>query len=236
VDARAISIEGLTVCYGRTVACDAIDLAVGATEIVALLGRNGAGKSSLVRCIVGLRRPDAGSAFVLGGEAWTREAVLAGRVGVVPEEPDAPSNLDATQLGAASSWLVPRWDRAAFAERLDRFRVPARRAFGRLSKGQKSLLQLALALGHSPDLLILDDPTLGLDLVARDLVFDEIRREHAARPLAVLLTTHEIACAERIAGRVAILRNGRIVASGRPEEVAGGAGLESAFTKLATSA
>jgi len=223
----------VTVRYGRKVACDRIDLEVEQGSIVALLGRNGAGKSSLVRCLMGLRPPTSGAVRLFGQDAWARRAAVIGRVGSVPEEPDAPANLDARQLAAASSWLFPRWRREAFEDRLARFRVPPRTAFGRLSKGEKSLLQLALALGHEPELLVLDDPTLGLDVVARDLVFGEIAREHARRPLTAFLTTHEIASVERIAHRVAVLRDGRVVATGTPAELAAGGSLESAFSALA---
>ena len=232
-----LAAERLSVRYGRMAACDGIDLGVNEGEIFALLGRNGAGKSSLVRCLLGLRRPDEGVARLFGADAWSSRSAMLARVGTVPEEPDAPANLSATQLGAASSWMLPRWDSRGFADRIERFGVPPRTAFGRLSKGQKSLLQLALALGHAPDLLVLDDPTLGLDIVARDIVFDEIRREHAARRLTIFLTTHEIARVAGIADRVAVLKAGRVVAIGTPGELARLAGdapsLESAFSAIA---
>lgn len=236
-----VLVDSLTVRYAGKAACDSITFSVNEGECFALLGRNGAGKSSLVRCLLGLRQPDKGSASLFGKDAWSDRAELMARVGSVPEEPDAPSNLSATQLGIALAWMAPRWDAAAFRDRLARFRVPPRTSFGRLSKGEKSLVQLALALGAAPDLLVLDDPTLGLDLIARELVFAEVRAEQAARSLSVLITTHEIASVAMLAHRVGILRSGRLVALGTPGEIAREAGpgvmsLEAAFVVLAGAA
>ena len=155
--ARALEIDRLRVAYGATVACRDASLDIEEGEVVALLGRNGAGKSSLVRCALGLRKPDGGSAKLFGLDAWTRRARLMERVGVVPEEPDVPPGLTAAHVVSALALIHRRFDRSAVLRALDRFEVPRRRAFGRLSKGQKSLAQLAFSSGHAPDLLVLDD-------------------------------------------------------------------------------
>jgi len=96
------------------------------------------------------------------------------RVGVVPEEPDAPPGMSGRQLSAMCRQFYPTWDDAGVAARLERAGVPWDLAFSKLSKGQKGAVMLALALGHGPELLILDDPTLGLDVVARKELYDEI--------------------------------------------------------------
>jgi ABC-type multidrug transport system ATPase subunit len=129
-------------------------------------------------------------------------------VGVVPEEPDAPPELSPARLLALTERLYPRWDEAAARERLRRFAIPMATPFARLSKGQKGAVQLALALGHAPELLILDDPTLGLDVVARDQVFGEVIGELADRGTTILITTHDLAAIEGIADRVGMLREG----------------------------
>ena len=133
------------------------------------------------------------------------------RVGVVPEEPDAPREMTPRQLGAFCARLYPSWDAKGYDARLSRFGVPPATAFGRLSKGQKGLTQLSLALAASPELLLLDDPTLGLDPVARHAFFDEIVTELADRGTTVVLTTHDLAGVERIADRVGILKDGRLL-------------------------
>ncbi|HET9211251.1 MAG TPA: AAA family ATPase, partial [Thermoanaerobaculia bacterium] len=109
------------------------------------------------------------------------------------------------------SRLYPRWDAAGMIARLERFGVPADTPFGKLSKGQKGQVLMALALAASPRLLVLDDPTLGLDAVARKAVFEELIGDLADRGTTVFITTHDLAGVERIADRVGILREGKLV-------------------------
>ena len=206
-----LSCEGLSVRYGRTRVLADVSFVVPAGGVYALLGRNGAGKSSLVRCLVGQQRASAGRALLFGRDAWRDRAVLMERVGLVPEEPDAPPELSPSRLVDLTARLHGSWDADGACARLGRFAVPMDTAFGRLSKGQKGAVMVALALGHAPDLLILDDPTLGLDVVARDAVFDELIGELADRGHAVLVTTHDLAAVEGLADRVGILRDGRLV-------------------------
>jgi len=209
--AAALSCEHVTIRYGRTLVIEDVSFAVSPGCVYALLGRNGAGKSSLVRCLVGQQRTSTGGARLLGLDSWRdREAIMA-RVGLVPEEPDAPPELPPSQLLDLVARLHPSWDAAATEERLRRFAVPMTTAFGRLSKGQKGAVMLALALGHRPELLLLDDPTLGLDVVARDVVFREVIGELADRGSTVFVTTHDLAAIEGIADRIGILRDGRLV-------------------------
>ena len=206
-----IAVEHLTVRYGSHRAVDDVSLVVPPGAVYALLGRNGAGKSSLVRCLLGQQKPSSGRASLLGLDAWKDRAKAMKRAGVVPEDPDAPPGMTAPRIAAFCARLYPSWDAAAVEERLRRFEIPRVVPFGRLSKGQKGLVSLALALGHSPEILILDDPTLGLDVVARKALFEELVGDLADRGTTVLLTTHDLAGVEGIADRVGILRDGRLV-------------------------
>ena len=206
-----LSCEHVSIRYGRTQVIDDVSFGVPAGCVYALLGRNGAGKSSLVRCLVGQQRATAGRAVLFGGDVWRDRAGLMARVGLVPEEPDAPPELSPARLLALTGRLYDRWDEAGTRERLRRFAIPMETPFARLSKGQKGAVQLALALGHAPELLILDDPTLGLDVVARDQVFREVIGELADRGTTILITTHDLAAIEGIADRVGMLREGRLV-------------------------
>jgi ABC-2 type transport system ATP-binding protein len=205
-----IRVESLTVRYGDTVACRGVSLSVPRGAVYALLGRNGAGKSSLVRCLLGQQRASSGRALLFGADAWKTRRRAMERTGVVPEEPDAPAAMTARQLSDFCARVYPRWDASAVSARLSRFAVPDRTPFGRLSKGQKGEVMLALALGHSPELLVLDDPTLGLDVVARRAFCEEIVGELADRGTTVFLTTHDLAAFEGIATRVGILKEGRL--------------------------
>ena len=207
----AIEITSVTVRYGALTAVHDVTLNVPRGAVYALLGRNGAGKSSLVRCILGHRRPDAGTIRVLGDDVWTRRDALMQRIGVVSEDADAPPEMSVKQLARFCAQLYARWDANEVDDRLERFEISQRAKFGALSKGQKKQTLLALALAMSPDLLILDDPTLGLDVVARKSLFDEVITELADRGITVLITTHDLAGIETLADRVAIMKNGSLV-------------------------
>lgn len=206
-----IRVEGLTVRYGRATACRDVTFSVAPGAVYALLGRNGAGKSSLIRCLLGEQKPTSGRALLFGEDSWKARRPAMERTGVVPEEPDAPAAMTARELSDFCRRIYPRWDSAGVAARLERFGVPASTPFGSLSKGQKGEVMLSLALGHAPELLVLDDPTLGLDVVARRALFEEIVGELADRGTTVFLTTHDLAGFEGIATRVGILKEGRLV-------------------------
>ncbi|HEV7504840.1 MAG TPA: ABC transporter ATP-binding protein [Thermoanaerobaculia bacterium] len=206
-----IQVEGLTVRYGARLALDNVSFAVAEGAVYALLGRNGAGKSSLVRCLLGEQRPAAGRVSLLGLDVWTERASILVNVGVVPEDPDMPPAMTSRQIARFCSRLYPSWDTPGVEARLRRFGVPGDIPFGKLSKGQKGQVALALALASTPRLLVLDDPTLGLDAVARKAVFEELIGELADRGTTVFITTHDLAGAERIADRVGVLRQGKLV-------------------------
>jgi ABC-2 type transport system ATP-binding protein len=206
-----IRIESLTVRYGKTVACQDVTLSVAPGAVYALLGRNGAGKSSLIRCLLGQQRPSAGRALLFDGDSWTTRRRAMERIGVVPEEPDAPAAMSARELSAFCRRVYPRWNADAVRARLERFGVPVATPFSRLSKGQRGEVMLSLALGHSPAVLVLDDPTLGLDVVARRALSEEIVGELADRGTTIFLTTHDLSGFEGIATRVGILKEGRLI-------------------------
>jgi ABC-2 type transport system ATP-binding protein len=215
----ALETDRLEVRYGRTVVLRDLTLRVPRGSVYALLGRNGAGKSSLFRVLLGERPAASGRARLLGEDPWARRTALMERVGVVPETPSAPPEMTAAQLSAFCSRLHARWDHRTVAERLARFEVPMDRPLARLSKGQKGAVMLSLALGHSPELLLLDDPTLGLDVVARDAVFRELIGELADRGSTVFVTTHDLRAIEGVAERVAILHDGRLALEGTLEAI-----------------
>lgn len=209
--ASPISIRSLTVRFGKVLAVDRLDLAIAAGSVYALLGRNGAGKSSLLRALLGLRRPEAGQCLLLGRDPWRQSAELMQHVGVVPEEPEAPPDRTVRALGTFASRIYKTWDDELFTAALARERVPLDRPFGKLSRGQKTLVALALALSPRPRVLILDDPTLGLDPVARRSVLDALVETLAERPTTVLLATHDLDAVGRFADRVGFLHQGRLL-------------------------
>ena len=208
---NVVNIDGLTVRYGRKTAVDRVTIAVPRGAVYALLGRNGAGKSSLVRCLLGQQRPAAGAITLFGDDVWRRRAALMERVGVVSEEADAPPEMSVAALARFCARLYTRWDQKLVDDRLRRFGIAQRTRFGELSKGQKKQVALALALAMSPELLVLDDPTLGLDVVARKSLFEEVITELADRGITVFVTTHDLGGIETIADRVGILKDGALI-------------------------
>ncbi len=218
--------------FGEAVALDRVDLAVEAGEIVALVGPNGAGKTTALAILLGLRRPDEGAAEIFGVDPRQVRARLA--VGVTPQESGFPPTLRVREIvelvRAHFPCAVPT------DELLGRFRLDtiARRQAGGLSGGERRRLSVALAFAGDPAAIFLDEPTAGLDVESRRSVWAEIDR-YSADDGTVLLTTHYLDEAERLAGRIVLLAQGRVVADGSPTQLADQArasGLEEAFLAL----
>jgi ABC-2 type transport system ATP-binding protein len=206
-----VKLNNVSVRYGKATAVDDVSLSVSPGSVYALLGRNGAGKTSLVRCLVGQQKPTHGVVTIFGRSVWNDRASLMSRVGIVPEDPDAPPEMTTTEIVRFCARLYPKWDAAGVAERLRRFDIPQTIPYGRLSKGQKRQVLLSIVLAGSPELLVLDDPTLGLDVVARKELFEELVTELAERGTTVVVTTHDMPGIEAIADRVGIMKEGRLV-------------------------
>ncbi len=232
-DALAIEVEGLRRRYGSVVALDGLDLEVKEGEVFGLLGRNGAGKTTTIEILVGLQRPDAGRARVLGLDPRGGALGLRRRIGVQLQEAVFHPYL---RLGEALEFLGGFYPRRIEAHRLlARTGLGDRSAamYGQLSGGQRRRFLLALALVGDPELLILDEPTAGLDAHARRDLWDLI---HEARACGrtVLLATHHLDEAESLCDRVAIIHRGRVLAQGTVAALAraGRGGLEETFLEL----
>lgn len=215
-----MEIESLVVRYGSVTAVDGVSLRAEAGEVLALLGPNGAGKTSTVETLEGFRRPDAGSVRVLGLEPVGDRRALLPRIGVMLQSCRLYSVIrpvEAVRLFAAHH-PHPVDDPDALLDRVG-LRDRSRTVWRRLSGGEQQRLALALALVGRPEVVVLDEPTAGLDVHGRDLV-RSIIRELRDDGVCVLLTTHELDEAERLADRVAVLHRGRLVALGSLDELA----------------
>jgi ABC-2 type transport system ATP-binding protein len=226
----AISLRALTKRYGTLVAVDDLTLEIERGELFVLLGPNGAGKTTTIEIALGLREPDEGTASVLGSRPGAKD--VAPRVGAMPQQGDLYTGIrteEAVRL-FASFYEAPE-DPSALIDRLDLGRV-RRSTYRQLSGGERRRLSLALALVGRPDVAFLDEPTAEMDVEGRATTW-EIVRELKARGTTVILTTHLLDEAERVADRVGIMHHGRLVAVGPPRELGAGAEPEVTFTTTA---
>jgi len=208
--ADAIDVSGLVKRFATRAVLDSIDLRVPRGQVIGLLGLNGSGKSTLIKCLLGLLRADEGSATVLGTDAWQLADREKARIGYVPQEATLYPWLTVRQTVAYVSSFYSRWDRAWGEELLRRWDLPLGHRVGPLSVGQKQKLALVLALGHRPELLILDEPVASLDPVARRWFLETVLETAAEGAGTVLFSTHITSDLERVASHVALLREGKV--------------------------
>jgi ABC-2 type transport system ATP-binding protein len=220
-----IVVDGLSRQFGDVVAVDRLTLDVYAGEVFGFLGHNGAGKTTTVRLLNGVLKPDSGTARVLGFDPLGDGPALRRHTGILTETPSLDERLsgrDNLEI-YAELYSVPQ-DRVSSRVQhlLETFEL-ARRADERVmaySKGMKQRLALARALLHEPEILFLDEPTAGLDPVAARRVHELITRLSQEEHRTVLLCTHNLAEAQKLCARVAVLEHGRLVALGTPAELA----------------
>lgn len=239
---RAIEVCGLTKRYGDTLAVDDLSFAVERGELFALLGVNGAGKTTTIRMLTGLTKPDAGDARLMGRSLRTELNEVKRLAGISPQESAVARRLSVREnleLTARLHDMNRREARARAAEMLQEFglqEVADRRASA-LSGGWQRRLSIAMALVSRPELLFLDEPTLGLDVLARRSLWQMI--DGLRGRVTIVLTTHSMEEAGGVSDRVCILNAGRAAAVGTPQELmerAGASKFEDAFVALAAPA
>jgi ABC-2 type transport system ATP-binding protein len=210
------SLAGVSQNYDQVPALRGVNFAVHAGELVALVGPNGAGKTTAVKLLLGLMQPSAGRVRVFGGDPTNPQnrmrvgAML--QVGRVPETLRVREHIDLFSSYYLKPLPLAEVLAAAGLEKL------ADRKFGDLSGGQRQRVLFALAICGDPDLLFLDEPTVGLDVESRRMLWDEIRRM-VERDKTVLLTTHYLEEADALADRIAVINRGEIIAEGTPAEI-----------------
>lgn len=214
--ATAGRLDGIHKTYGTLHALSGLAVTLAAGEIHALLGSNGAGKTTAIGVMTGLRRADSGSVQVLGG--GPQEVAVRRRIGLTPQESGFPNNLRVCEIIrlVRAHYPTPLSDADLFA----RFPLQAlwRRQAGGLSGGQKHTLAVALAFVGNPDLVFLDEPTAGLDVTARQTLWQAVLRYRETGG-TVVLTTHYLEEAEALATRVVVICQGRAVAEGTVDEI-----------------
>jgi ABC-2 type transport system ATP-binding protein len=211
-----VELQDVGMRYGPTRALTGLNLAVTAGEIVAILGPNGAGKTTAISIMLGLRRPTEGSVTVFGRDPL--DPAVRERLGAMLQESGVPATLHVGEVvdlfRGYYPIALPRDEVLAAADLLD----VADRQVGKLSGGQRQRLYFALALSGDPDLLFLDEPTVGMDVAARHAFWDRIA-SLAALGKTVVFSTHLLDEADALATRIVVIDHGRLVASGTPTEV-----------------
>lgn len=219
MDENAIKIESLVKFFDGRCVLDGIDLSVPKGCIYGLLGRNGSGKTTIIRILQGLEPPTRGRTFLSEVDSSELSAKLRGHIGYVAEGHNLIQNYKVGRLIQLCKDLSLQWNNEFFDHLMETFRLPTERKIKELSMGMRAQLNLALAMAIDPELLILDDPTLGLDTVARrqflELAIDIIQKNSRT----ILFSSHILSDVERIADHIGILAAGKLVVDCPLEEL-----------------
>jgi ABC-2 type transport system ATP-binding protein len=211
MSAPAVEIRGLVKSYGKKSVLTNLDLSIDQGSVVGLLGVNGAGKTTLIKCALGLMRPQSGSLKLLGEDAWNLSAAAKARIGYVAQNVQFYAWMKVRHLVDYTAAFYPNWNHALVADLIKEWAIPTNDRILTLSVGQAQKLAILLAVGHDPDLLILDEPAASLDPLARRQFLQMLIDMAEPGRRTVLFSTHITSDLERVADRVAILKSGTIV-------------------------
>lgn len=212
---NAIEIKNLTKQYGGF-SLKNLNLTLPSGCIMGLVGENGAGKSTTIRLLLGMAKPDGGEIAVLGGKP---DAARKQHLGVVLDEPGLPGALNAVQIGSLMGGIYKNWEPETYSAYLDRLSIPEGKSFKEFSKGMKMKLALAVALSHGAELLILDEATSGLDPVVRDDILDIFNEFTRDERHSVLISSHIVSDLEKVCDYIAFLHRGKLMLCREKDEL-----------------
>ena len=213
-----IETVALSKRYGRKLALDHLDLRIPRGRIHAIVGANGAGKSTLFRILLGFLAQTAGEARILGRDSQKLTPADRSRIGFVNEEHTLPGWMRVSQVGAMQRHQYPRWNQRAYDEVIGHYHVLPEQKIGQLSRGERAGFNLALALAQSPELLVLDEPTLGLDVVAKRAFLESLMQSNVADDCTVIYCSHQMEEIERVADNLIILERGELKNMSSPDD------------------
>jgi ABC-2 type transport system ATP-binding protein len=206
-----VTVQQLSRVFGRTVALADVTLTVARGAVFGLVGENGAGKTTLIKHLLGLYRPEYGQVRVFGSDPVGDPVGVLGRIGYLSEDRDLPEWMRVGELMSYTRAFYPRWDENLARELIEMFELDIGQKIRTLSRGQRARAGLLIAVAHRPDLLLLDEPSSGLDPGARQDILAAIVRTVADEGRTVLLSSHLLHEVQRVADRVAMLHRGRLV-------------------------
>jgi ABC-2 type transport system ATP-binding protein len=213
-DVPVIDVAAVTRRFGSKAALDGVSLSIPPGTVLGLVGENGAGKTTLIKHILGLLRAETGSVRVFGLDPAEQPVPVLAQIGYLSEEPDLPGWMRVQELMRYVSAFYPTWDERYAGELLQRFALDPRARVKTLSKGQRARVGLLVALAYRPRLLVLDEPSSGLDPIVRRDILAAIIRTVAEEGRTVLFSSHLLSEVERVCDRVAMLHRGRLVFGG----------------------
>ena len=213
-----IETRALSKRYGRKLALDNLDLRIPRGRIHAIVGANGAGKSTLFRILMGFMPPTTGEARILGKDSQQLTPAARARIGFVNEEHTLANWMRVSQVAAMQKHQYPRWNQQAYDSVIGHYHVLPEQKVGQLSRGERAGFNLALALAQGPELLVLDEPTLGLDVVAKRAFLESLLYSNAAEDCTVIYCSHQMEEIERVADNLIILERGQLKNMSAPEE------------------
>ncbi len=216
--AYVIETENLELRYGRKSALSSLSLKIPAGRIHALVGSNGAGKSSLFRILLGFQSQTSGTARILGRDCDSLTQHDRARIGFVNEEHSLPSWLRISEIAAMQRRLYPQWSEARYQAIAGHFNVAPEQRIRELSRGERAGVNLAIAMAQSPEILILDEPTLGLDVVAKRAFLEAVLSSVEDAGCTIIYCSHQMEEIERLADNLIVLERGKLVNMSTPDE------------------
>ena len=216
-----VDVQGLSRQFGPTTALDAVNFSATQGRVHGLVGMNGAGKTTLIKHLLGLLRPTRGSVRVFGLDPVRDPVGVLRRVGYLSEYRELPEWMRIDELLRYTQAYYPSWDVAYARELLDTFGLDGKRKVAGLSQGMRAQTGLVVAVAHRPDLLILDEPSSGLDAVVRQDILDAIVRTVADDGRTVIFSSHLLDEVERMSDHVTMIHDGKVVLNGSVEDIRG---------------